>query len=316
MQRSYAFIVNPASGAGSGRIVGRLLADLAPDYPEFAEARIFSTEDLRADTLQQLLSTTNVVVVGGGDGSVNYLLPHLLRHDPPPILGVIPLGTSNDLARTLGVSPHVDYSDRQVLRDTLEKILGAQTVSLDVLRLNESVLFCNYLSAGLDAAIVWDFDHLRSRWNRFVPPARMTNNLLYFLMGLKNATSRLKPPIELSYESPVGGGNLAVAKGCRCVIVSNLPLYAGGCPLYPEARADDGLFEATIVDSLYQFVALIAARFLPFLRLPKTIRQFQVSAIRICLSSPYPFQIDGERGSEKRSEFRVSRYASLRTLRF
>src|SRR5690554_5763045 len=43
------------------------------------------------------------IVIGGGDGTISDALPALLEVKKP--LGIIPLGTANDLARTLGV-PH------------------------------------------------------------------------------------------------------------------------------------------------------------------------------------------------------------------
>lgn len=48
-------------------------------------------------------SEAGSILIGGGDGTLNAALPALLRLDRP--LGIIPLGTANDLARTLGIPP-------------------------------------------------------------------------------------------------------------------------------------------------------------------------------------------------------------------
>ncbi|UCD57488.1 MAG: hypothetical protein JSV16_17090 [Candidatus Hydrogenedentota bacterium] len=317
----YLFVVNPFSGAGKGETTGRLLNTMLPEHPAYCDGRgrTFLVNQLDSGRLRDVLSGAEAVVAVGGDGTASSLIPHILRCSSPPALGLIPLGTSNDLARAVGVSVRDDYTDRQTLRETLDRLSGARHVKLDVLAVNEKVLFCNYFSIGLDAAIVRDFDNIRnSRWARLFPPGRATNNLLYFLMGLKNAGFHLEPPVEIEYSDQSEGHRVEIDSRCRAIIVSNLPFYAGGCPIRPDARTDDGLFEITIVRSAYQFITLIATRFLPFLRLPSGLRQYRARHATIYLSSPSPSQIDGDRCCEAEAiatRLKISLHATLRVLR-
>jgi hypothetical protein len=66
--------------------------------------RVFDTDQL-ADLLRQygaeLQAPGDRILIGGGDGTINQLLPRLL--DMPAPIGLLPLGTANDLARTLGL---------------------------------------------------------------------------------------------------------------------------------------------------------------------------------------------------------------------
>jgi len=276
------------------------------------------TSRLDSGDTHEMVSGAETVVAVGGDGTVSRLLPGLFRRKPPPALALIPLGTSNDLARTLGISVQHDYSDPQTLRETLDKIVNARRTCLDVLCVNEKALFCNYFGIGLDAAIVQDFDNARnSRWAGLLPAGRATNNFLYLLMGLKNARFYLKPPMNLDY---VDGGNcyhVPIDSQCRTIIVSNLPVYAGGCPIRPDARIDDGLFEITVVRSAYQFIRLILTRFVPFLRLPRGLGQYRAREAAIHLRDACQSQIDGETyaGSESASNrLNISHHSSLTVL--
>ena len=54
-----------------------------------------------------------IVLVAGGDGTIGWTLNTIdaLRLDPEPILALLPLGTGNDLARTLGYGAGGDHND-------------------------------------------------------------------------------------------------------------------------------------------------------------------------------------------------------------
>lgn len=58
-----------------------------------------------ADLPQVLAFPADLIVVAGGDGSVRAVAGHLLkRSEPPPPLAIVPLGTSNNIGRTLGLT--------------------------------------------------------------------------------------------------------------------------------------------------------------------------------------------------------------------
>lgn len=320
MHPRYVFIVNPRSGAGKGERVAETLDKVLAEHPILREGmgQIFTVDELDAGRLCRVLAGAEAVVAVGGDGTVSYLLPHILACESPPALGLIPLGTSNDLARALGVSVRADYTDAETLRRTLDGFLDARHENLDVLSVNQGRFFCNYLGIGFDAAIVRDFDDVRtSRLAKLLPPGRLTNNLLYFLLGLKNAGFYLKPPVEIAYGNEQGDHRTGIDSPCRAIIVSNLPVYAGGCPISPDARTDDGLFEMTLVRTIWQFILLILSRFLPFVRLPRRVARYRARWATIRLTSPAPFQIDGEKGSDADAlmpSLNISIHASLHVL--
>lgn len=92
-------IVNPGSGTGEQNLDADLqrLRDHGievireqPEGPEHVSGLIERYRD-----------QIDRVIIGGGDGSMNMALPGLMKHELP--LGILPMGTANDLARTLGI---------------------------------------------------------------------------------------------------------------------------------------------------------------------------------------------------------------------
>src|SRR6188472_3487164 len=84
----------------------------------------------------------DMVVIGGGDGTLNAAAAGLAELKLP--LGILPMGTANDLARTLKIP--------QDLKSALEIIADGRIRSIDVGIVND-VMFFNVASIGLSAEL-------------------------------------------------------------------------------------------------------------------------------------------------------------------
>lgn len=84
----------------------------------------------------------DMVVVGGGDGTLNAAAAGLVELKRP--FGILPLGTANDLARTLGIPPDLDSA--------LDIIGGGRIRTIDVGTVND-VMYFNVASIGLSAEL-------------------------------------------------------------------------------------------------------------------------------------------------------------------
>lgn len=95
-----------------------------------------------ANVVREHLHSVDLVVVGGGDGTLNGVLQGLVGADLP--LGLLPLGTANDLAKTLGIPND--------LEEACDVIAQGHTRRIDVGRVNNAYFF-NEASIGLSVAL-------------------------------------------------------------------------------------------------------------------------------------------------------------------
>lgn len=188
-----------------------------------------------AEAIRRHAAEVDRVVVGGGDGSLNAAVPALLESRLP--LGVIPLGTGNDFARTLGIP--LD------LRQAAAVIAAGHSVPVDVGEANGHP-FLNVASIGfgvdLTRALTRD---AKRRWGK----------LGYAVAGLR-ALSRLQPfTAEIEH-----GGQVQVSRTVHLAI-GNGRHYGGGMVVDEHARLDDAKLHAFSleVDHWWHLLRLLPA---------------------------------------------------------
>lgn len=102
-------------------------------------------------------SDVDLVIVGGGDGSLNGAAEGLLQTGLP--LGVLPLGTANDFARTMGIP--LD------LAAAVDIIAKGQSVAVDLGKANELPFF-NVASIGFSADLAASLtQEAKKRWGNW-----------------------------------------------------------------------------------------------------------------------------------------------------
>src|ERR1043166_2234865 len=158
--------------------------------------------------------------IGGGDGTINVLLNHIVGHDMA--LGVVPVGTVNALARSLGLPLDPRAAARFLLRATPQPI--------DLGRINDRHFIC-FASFGWDAAVAHDATG---------PLKRHIGRAAFVLAGLR-AMAGLRNVNEFSIEW-LGGGEPVAA---HSLIMSNIRNYAG-FHLFHEVTPRSGSMEALL----------------------------------------------------------------------
>jgi len=169
--RSAAVVINAGSRRGAA-------PDLAVDamrkagVPISSVHHVLSGADL-AGTLDRVLADGHdLVVVGGGDGTVSYAAGRVVGTNV--VLGVLPLGTANDFARTLEIPNN--------LAEACATVADGKVVDIDLGRANGKP-FLNVASAGLSVAVT---EALSPRLKRYIGP------LAYNIATLR-AYARHKP---------------------------------------------------------------------------------------------------------------------------
>ena len=138
-RRPALLIANEQSRRGDA--VGPFLAALEAGGLAIRREPCRSADDL-VPTIRALKDEVCAVILGGGDGTMHAAAPALIETGLP--LGILPLGTANDLARTLELPEDAAAAAAVILRGKIRAI--------DLGTLN-SVPFFNVASLGLSVAV-------------------------------------------------------------------------------------------------------------------------------------------------------------------
>lgn len=160
-------------------------------------------------------------VVAGGDGTVHHAVQALAGTGCA--LGIVPLGSGNDLARVLGLPREPEAAFRVATEGAVRQI--------DVGRAGEA-LFAGVASFGLDGEAT-RFAAERTR--------RLRGSLLYGYAALR-VLGRFAP-----FEARVRYDGESFEGRVMLVAVANSGRYGSGMRIAPEARIDDGLLDLVIV---------------------------------------------------------------------
>ncbi len=291
--RRLHFIVNLSSGGGRGRqLAAELTASLGP-----AAVSILGQGDL--GIIARGLGNEDAIIACGGDGTASAVAGVLsTRADDGPALGVIPLGTGNDLARTLGWSG-VPQRDVSAL---IARLNNARHRPLDCWRLNGPIglkTWCNYLSIGVDAQVALRFHHLRLR-HPWLAQGGMVNRAIYGLLGAQQRGSALSPMVGLS-------NGLRLPPSASVLVLSNIVSYAGGATLARNIRTDDAQFEVVALGHGVRLGLATAG-----LRRPRLIhRRGQLTFV---LGSEIAMQMDGEAFIAPAGRYQVTHAGSINAL--
>lgn len=220
--RDVALITNPTAGRGRG---GRV-RDAAVPVLEAAGWTVRRLEGRDAHEAEQLARAavadgTDALIVCGGDGLVHLGFQVVAGTDVP--LGVLPAGTGNDFARTIGLP----RGDAQA---AARHLLAARPQRIDLARSGDRY-FSTVLAAGFDAVV-------NERANRMTwPHGQMRYNLATL------AELRVFEP--LPYVLTLDGEERHLE--AMLVAVGNGPSFGGGLRITEGALLDDGLLDVVII---------------------------------------------------------------------
>lgn len=214
-RRRALLCVNPASRTGA---LGTELADavLRAGDIHLVEARCDRAADLPARILAHR-DEVDCVIIAGGDGTMNAAGPALLETGLP--LGVLPTGTANDFARSLGIPTALDAAARVIVE--------GRTRQIDIGSVNGHH-FLNVASVGLAAELAQSLTSERKR--RF-------GRLSYALTALR-LLLQAKP---FRATLLISGEEIEVRT--MQIAVGNGRFYGGGNVVARDARIDDGILD-------------------------------------------------------------------------
>lgn len=249
-----------------------------------------------ADIVQQVnakAAEADMVILGGGDGTLHTALPALLDTRLP--LGILPLGTANDLARTLGLA-----LDMQTACETIINAWQNQRfAAIDVGIVNERPFF-NVTNMGLATEVTQKLNkHLKRRWGVFgylIACWRAVHNAKSFKVKLQvNGCEHTFQSVQLS----VGNGRH----------------YGGGMIIRNDATIDDGRLDVYSLrpQSFWKLLCAFPLMRLGFQRRLQRVDEYTGKQISVTTSRPLRMTTDGEMCSHTPAAFTVEP-AAIRVL--
>ncbi len=225
-----------------------------------------------------------VIVAAGGDGLMNEVVNGLMQaagEGEAGILGLIPLGTANDLL--IGLQLPADITT------ACQRLTAGQTRLIDVGQVNDR-FFVNNSGLGLEAMVTL----AHNRLHRVGGKLRYLIAALQTVMAAKSWTMRLDWD-NCSFDGPLS--LVSVGNGCRT---------GGSFYLTPHAVIDDGLFDFAFVSQLnrWQMMRLLPQTFNgAHLSHPLVVCR-RTASLTVTASPPTALHADGEILAENATQIR------------
>jgi diacylglycerol kinase (ATP) len=279
-------IVNP----GASRAEAALPA-LSSWFAERCAATIVvaNSKKERRRTLKAQGKEADLIVIGGGDGTISRALPQLLKLKKP--FAVLPLGTANDFARTIGL-PEDPLQAADVA-------LNGRKHRIDVGFVNDHP-FLNVASIGLASNVAaLQSKELKRKWG-----------VGAYAIALMRAVRNLKPfAVQLELD-----GELGWSGSVYQVSVGNGRHHGGGLTVAEDATIDDGKFDLYLVypGRLWQLMASLGH--LKFgAPKPDVLQRLTAVSVTLSTNKSRVIDADGVRASETPARFEL-RPKSLKVI--
>jgi len=276
---SALFIVNPTAGGGRGRRAQARIADLL-SHSQFADAEFAFTERPgHATSLARQWAAAGVerIVAVGGDGTVHEVVNGLLAHGTDGgRLGVIPIGTGNDFARSVGIPAGVDAALAvAIAADPTVRVVDAGRIG--------DRFFAVLAGTGLAARVAGAVNRAPS-WSKIG-----TLPFVYYTLREVLTNRNVELSVELDGDEPI-------RLPCFMVYVSNCRFSGGGMQLSPGALPDDGLLDVCLVGdaSLVDVVTMLPRVFSGGHVGHPTVALHRARTVRVTGPTDVLVQADGE----------------------
>ncbi|MFQ5533954.1 MAG: diacylglycerol/lipid kinase family protein [Sphingomonadales bacterium] len=236
-------IVNPASRNGGTlrrwhKLAPKIEATLGRFKTEFTERPGHATELAR----QALKAGAGRIIVVGGDGTLHEVVNGFFEHgapiNPHAVLGLLPIGTGADFARSLGLPKHPEAQ--------IGVLHQARTRRIDVglVRCRDEDgepyqrYFANLSSFGLSARVAGAVNSAKL-------PKRLGGPFAYALPALQALVSHHNSRLRLTFD----GGRMQELTSAF-VVAANGRYCGGGLKLAPESELADGQLDVIVVGDI------------------------------------------------------------------
>ena len=283
MKRS-CLIFNAKAGAASAlEALRRRFMALSPcEFRSTADGH-----DVKTQVQAAIEQGAQRIIVAGGDGTVSRAVNAMAADFTRADLAILPFGTGNDLARSVGIP--LDN-----IESALSLALSGESVPMDVVRVfdGKTAYLINAASAGFGGQVAADITETdKARWGAFA----------YWMTALTELINLPQFDIHMelddcSFDAQIYG--LTIANG---------RYLGGGFPIARGAFVNDGLLDVTVIPVLTT-LELLAAGLNYAVGISSggdRIENFRSRRVRVSSTPDMLFSIDGEPIREVEATFEV-----------
>ena len=269
MNRDLLLVINPVSGTIDDKSeTVALIKEKLEDQD--IRLRVWETSgDGDQAKIRKLVQEEqfDAVLIGGGDGTIKMVVEAVL--ESKHTVGIIPLGSANGLATSLGISN---------LDAAIEAIIDSKEINMDAIKINGE-LSLHLSDFGFNASLIKKFEDGGER-----------GMLSYF----KSSVAQLFDVKPYRFELVVDEKVEQIE--AKMLVIANGNRYGTGALINPVGQINDGLFEIIALDpaGLDDLVRISIALFRGNLNEMESVKTWQASKAEIRNLDGADFQIDGE----------------------
>ena len=244
---------------------------------KYNNIQFYKTHGVKSITeyLKENSNNYDLIIVSGGDGTVNEAVNGLVEASYKGDFSVIPSGTCNDFSTLLKYSKNI--------KKQLESILKGVSTPLDICTINDS-----YFTYGLAIGKYTDVSYKANRKTK-----RLFGRLAYFIEGLKEFTKYTKLDLDIEID------DLKFSGSYYTVIVLNSDKVAGFKIRNNTVKLDDGLIDVVLIEKNLKGLSWprLAYFFLFGAKHNKKIKAYKARKVIIKSDKSLEINADGELGA-------------------
>ncbi|AVP37515.1 diacylglycerol kinase [Staphylococcus felis] len=282
MRKRARIIYNPTSGK---ELFKRALPDVLAQMEQAGyETSAYATQrigDATEEAARVINQNFDLLIVAGGDGTLNEVINGIAEKPNRPKIGLIPMGTVNDFGRALHLPTDIF--------EAVKVILTGKTVEVDIGKMN-SRYFINLAGGGKITEVSYEAP---SKLKSIVGP------FAYYIKGFEMLPQMNAVNVRIEYDGEI------FERDIMLFLLGLTNSMAGFEKLVPDAKLDDGMFSLLIVEKAniaeLGHIMTLASRG-EHVNHPK-VHYYKAQAINISSFSDMPLNVDGEYGGQLPANF-------------
>lgn len=279
MKKKVLIIINPKAGKGK---IQKKIPEILKNFPKDKyETKICYTrlDYMPEKIIEENKNNIDLIISCGGDGTLNEVINAVMKLETRPNIGLIPLGTMNDFAKTIGLP-----KTKMLILEDID-VDKYNLVSSDIGEFNDR--YFNYVAAF---GAFTDVSYTTSNSLK-----KVFGRLAYFIVAVKYIPKIRSHKIKLEADGKEIEDKFIYGSISNSKSVAGFKWFKKG-----EVKVDDGKFEMLLVKSpknVFQFIDILISILSKNYK-EKLFYYFQTDKIVLQIDDDIPWTIDGEYGGK------------------